>query len=69
MAQIRKLLENTIHDQNLFVDRPNCTTGEFSFIVSIATAFWITLLLPFTGWRTFILFFVSAFYNPINSPK
>ncbi len=28
-----------------------CTTGEFSFIVSIATAFWITLLLPFTGWQ------------------
>lgn len=23
MAQIRKLLENTIHDQNFFVDRPN----------------------------------------------
>jgi len=31
--------------------RLKCTPGEYAFLVSVVTVFWLVLCLPFTGWR------------------
>ena len=31
--------------------RLKCTPGEYTFLVSVVTVFWLVLCLPFTGWR------------------
>lgn len=41
----------TAYGDKFISSKLKCTPGEYTFLVSIITVFWLLLCLPFTGWK------------------